>query len=620
MQLKQTKKLIFLELVLLLLCLVLLVTSSYAWISISRVPEIIGIDTNVGSNGSLEIALLDSETYLDPSLIRTTPGDSAVILDSMESNLSWGNLVNLSDPGYGLSEITLYPTRLNVAADQEHGDVVLNDMLIVPTYGEDGRTNGINAGTVSAVFSEEKFVFNSEQQEYGVRGIGTIPGMSPQQTALATARSSVAAQISACSASAESAWKTNGAALLGIYGKRYTDGSSTFTDGDVAVIRDTASRMFDALGYVDSAMRQGIIGYAASVIENTDDFNTLRSAVGNTSIPLSMILKSVSVGMPSGFSGWINRAEQDRLDMMQIVKTCEAMSGGSYTWDVIEPMLKELLDSNNAYLGEHKLSSGAAYENMVVDMALTLGPNSGTMAGIADYCGNYNVFFSYNADAGVEVITNSMASTPYLEQVSNVLQSCEAASGDSEQRVAELDVLYGYAVDLAFRCNTKSDLLLQTEEALRVRDDSEFVNTQGGGSYMRLTCEDMTSDQIVLMMDAVRIAFLDQQSRILAVAKLNTSNHEVSEEGVIASLYLYEYAASSGGMMYMGERRAENNVITPLTKNAATVITAVVWLDGDYVGNDMAGYKGVPMEGVLNLQFSSSADLISSDQPISDDT
>lgn len=620
MQLKQTKKFIFMELVLLSLCMALLVTSSYAWISISRVPEIIGIDTNVGANGSLEIALLDSETYLDPARIRSTVGDSAVLQESTVSNLSWGNLINLSDPSYGLSEIILHPTRLNVVADPEHGDSVLSNMLILPTYGEDGRTNGINSGTVSAIYGDEGFLFLAQKQEYGVRAIGTIPGMTVQQTALATARSSVLSHTAACSSTVEAIWKTNGAALLGIYKAYYHSGADTISNADLSAIRDTASKMADALGYVDAAMRQGIVGYAASVISDPDNFSTLRSAVVNTSIPLSMILNSVPVSMPSGFSGWIDRMEQERYAMMQIVAACDTMKGGEHPWYAIEDMLHQLLDPNQAYLGEHRLTSGDAYENMIVDMGMTLGPDSGALAEIADYCGNYNVFFSVTQDAGVEVGTTSTVTTPYLKQVSGLLESSEAASGDSELISSKLDTLYGFAVDLAFRCNAKSDLLLQTEESLRVQDNSEFVNTQGGGSFMRLTSEDMTSDQIVTMMDAVRVAFLDHQNRILAVAKLNTSNYEVTDEGVIASLYLYEYTASSGGMMYMGERLAEDNVITPLTKNTATVITAVIWLDGDYVGNNMAGYRGQNLEGVLNLQFASSADLLSSNQPISDDT
>lgn len=618
MQLRHTKKLIFVELVLLTLCLSLLVTSSFAWISISRLPEIVGIDTNVGANGSLEIALLNTQTYLDPSQIRTSVGDS-VVKKSAESNLSWGNLIDLSDPGYGLSQITLHPTRLNVTADPENGDSVLSNILIVPTYGQDGRTNGINSGTVSAVYSEEAFTFHSERQDYGVRAIGTIPGMSVQQTALATARSSALSQTAACTNTVKSAWQSNGAALLQIYSSRYLQGSNTFSDADIAVIRDTASRMSDALGYVDASMRQGIIGYAASVIDNAEDFVTIRSAVENTAIPLSMILDQVSIGMPSGFSGWINKVEQERLAMRQIVVTCDNLKGGSYTWDIIFPMIGQLIEPDRAYLGEHKLSTGKSFENMVVDMTLTLDPNAGTMAEISDYIGNYNVFFSFSEDAGIEAVTTSTVSKPYLVQVYGILESCEAA-GDTELISAELETLYGYAIDLAFRCNAKSDLLLQTEGTLRVQDDKEFVNTQGGGSYMRLSCEGMETEQLVAMMDGIRITFLDQQNRILASAKLNTSNYETMDEGVLAPMYLYEYTASTGGSISTGERLQEDNAITPLSKNATTVITAVVWLDGDYVGNSMAGYHGEPMEGVLNLQFASSADLLSSGQPISDES
>jgi len=79
----------------------------------------------------------------------------------------------------------LYPTRLNVSANPEKGDTVMSNMLIVPTYGLDGRTQGINAGSVSAIYQDEAFIFHSDRQDYGVRAIGTIPGMSPQQTALA---------------------------------------------------------------------------------------------------------------------------------------------------------------------------------------------------------------------------------------------------------------------------------------------------------------------------------------------------------------------------------------------------------------------------------------------------
>ena len=46
----------------LLISAVLLAVTSYAWLVMSTAPEVTGITTNVAANGSLEIALLTTET------------------------------------------------------------------------------------------------------------------------------------------------------------------------------------------------------------------------------------------------------------------------------------------------------------------------------------------------------------------------------------------------------------------------------------------------------------------------------------------------------------------------------------------------------------------------------
>ena len=108
------KRKVFISVCSLLLCFALLVTSSYAWIVLTKAPEIIGIHTQVGANGSLEIALLNDATYSDPASIRSRVGDSMVAANAVESNLSWGNVIDLTDPGYGLDKIVMIPARLNV--------------------------------------------------------------------------------------------------------------------------------------------------------------------------------------------------------------------------------------------------------------------------------------------------------------------------------------------------------------------------------------------------------------------------------------------------------------------------------------------------------------------------
>lgn len=66
----------------------------------------------------------------------------------------------------------------------------------------------------------------------------------------------------------------------------------------------------------------------------------------------------------------------------------------------------------------------------------------------------------------------------------------------------------------------------------------------------------------------------------------------------------------------MGERRTEDGVITELPESTPVVITVVVWLDGDHVDNSLVANTAKAMEGKLNLQFSSSAELNGADIPV----
>ena len=164
----------------LLLCFALLLSSSFAWLSLSRAPEITGVDTYIGSNGSLEIALLSDGTYMDPSTIRSDAGDSMVVQEAKISNLSWGNLVDLSDEGYGLNEISMIPSRLNVFPGEEGALIVSSNMLVIPQYGMDGRFSEFLVNTVSAVYNGSSFNCATGVQHYGVRGIGSVNGVSVQ--------------------------------------------------------------------------------------------------------------------------------------------------------------------------------------------------------------------------------------------------------------------------------------------------------------------------------------------------------------------------------------------------------------------------------------------------------
>ena len=140
----------------LLVASIMVVSSTYAWFTLSTAPEITGISTSVGANGNLEMALLNTDTYADMTTIKSAVGDSSAVAGKSvtESNITWGNLVNLDDQSYGLEKIKLMPAALSVqAADAGSYTVNLNSLLGTPVYGADGRVVDISGNTYTGTWN-----------------------------------------------------------------------------------------------------------------------------------------------------------------------------------------------------------------------------------------------------------------------------------------------------------------------------------------------------------------------------------------------------------------------------------------------------------------------------------
>ncbi len=156
--------------VMLVVALTVTATATYAWVTLSAAPEVKNINTSVAANGSLEIALAD-DSGLPPSA--SAVGDSTGAgLDVLLANKKWGNLVNLSDPAYGLSNITLRPAALNGTTG------LLTNPLYGVEYGEDGRvSSNLTEDDFSyAYYDTEKkqFVADLDGKKLGVRAISTV--------------------------------------------------------------------------------------------------------------------------------------------------------------------------------------------------------------------------------------------------------------------------------------------------------------------------------------------------------------------------------------------------------------------------------------------------------------
>lgn len=629
MQLRQIRKSAYVILTLLLVCLVMVISTSYAWFSISRVPEVKGVDTNIGANGSLEIALLSDITYTDTSLIRSKIGDSSVIEDLTVSNLAWGNVIDLKDESYGLEEVSLVPARLNVIWGEEEQIYVGTNLLKIPEYGFDGRFSEFMENAVSAVFDGDEFVFDTGGQSYGVRGIGTLSSLSLQQTAMAEARASVRMSISEAESWMEYFWSWYGEEFFNVFARQFTDTYRPYASSDVWQLISMAEHMQGILEDIDWALRYGIVGYGSAVLSVDYEFSMFRNAVLDRSMPLSEIAVQLSMPLPEQYAEWISLVEADQKEMENLIDEAYDLldMGSSYTWSLIEPIWNKLLDLDNAYLGVEKLSSLTSFVVMG-DVELTIGPEAGVMADIADFVGNYTGLFEGNGYV-MEVKSVSVQYPPYLQQLNAQLYELRpGVIGRPTYGREALEDVFGYVVDLAFRSNAECDLLLQTESVAHVagvEDQTVTANPenaeeqngmqavgQDAGSFMQFVPDGLSKEQTLELMDAIRVGFLDNHYNLLCVAKLNTSNYEETEEGLKAPLYLYDYEILNDGAIRMGERKVEENKIIALPKNAPTVLSTVVWLDGDYVGNSQVNSFGQKLIGTLNLQFSSSATLVPS--------
>ena len=116
----------------------MMASASFAWLTISRRPSLKGVNTTVAANGNLEIALATGDGKTAPG--ETMIGDSSATEGQTEvrSNVTWGNLINLSDPSYGLENLTLRPAQLNTAS-------LLESPLYGAIYGKDGRITQLSS-------------------------------------------------------------------------------------------------------------------------------------------------------------------------------------------------------------------------------------------------------------------------------------------------------------------------------------------------------------------------------------------------------------------------------------------------------------------------------------------
>ena len=136
-QLASLRKKLLAAVAMLLVACIMTVSSTYAWFTLSTAPEVKGISTTIGANGNLEMALGTYDTVFgteDPSAYVGSSFD--VTGNWTETNITWGNLVDLSE-GYGLDMVKLMPSRLTFVGGalqqrSAHGYAEKQDAACIP--------------------------------------------------------------------------------------------------------------------------------------------------------------------------------------------------------------------------------------------------------------------------------------------------------------------------------------------------------------------------------------------------------------------------------------------------------------------------------------------------------
>ncbi|MBR2914476.1 MAG: hypothetical protein IKC06_01550 [Clostridia bacterium] len=241
----------------LLVAIIMVVSSTYAWFTLSTAPEVTGISTAVGANGALEMLLLTKEG--DELIYR-----EGVIEDRYDINTYWGNLVDVSS-GYGLDDITLYPSQLSTT-----GNIIDASIVQFPEYGADGRVSNLSDGAVTGIYETVSGTAAFYPGNgYGVRAVGSSSGMTARQLAYRNALSSAGTNMAQARKAAATALSTNGNAIADIAVRKGT-GSDSFNQQDVKNLLALTTALNSVVAQMEESYKQFIIAYAASAAINTD--------------------------------------------------------------------------------------------------------------------------------------------------------------------------------------------------------------------------------------------------------------------------------------------------------------------------------------------------------------
>lgn len=663
------KKKLTAAIMMLLISCIMTVTSTYAWFTLSTAPEITGVSTTVGANGSLEIALARPDLAANEDNWEEGPNASGQSDSGI--NETWGNLVDLST-GYGLDEIILYPSELNIASvTHDNADTPANEyaatvsstsILKTPEYGVDGRVSSLDANTSTGIYDTVGASFVKADGLHGVRAIGTVAGMTDRQMHYRNATGAIRTNMQTTINTVRSSWAQKGTSLALLALKYNVDKDKTqVTEGEYANLVALVNDLEAALEYIDSGIINALDAYLASKLstyENDGIYNGIHSALATLTVK-----ENISVAA-DGKTITITKADKDKThlhsfenadfaeiitdfkDMWTNVSTTKANLNAAqkvegqnyYAWTGttgVGTAFNALVKPDNVHINDYTPAQFLALDQFAQakivftdGVKIQLLPGSGIYYDIASYVGNISGYVQIPAGSSILgiTITESMniqletkhpTTTPVvLETMYQAVKDKSPDDNGATGTTVKLTDKYGYVIDFFIRTNAANSNLLLSDAVNRVTTEANSEATMGNGSGMTFTSSrTMLAEDVKDLMKAIRVVFVDADYNVISYAGLDETTYSSDGVNHTMKLRLYEMKSVDGTETLVkkttgeGASATDDLEIMPLNQNATHKLSAIVYLDGNLVDNSDVATDGFSLDGSLNLQFASDANL-----------
>ncbi len=637
---------------LLVVSMIMMISSTFAWVTLSRSPEVNGLSTSISGNGNLEVALskpngdAPDEYDVDDSVTKGT--------DVQSSNLQWGNLINLSSDVYGIQNMVLRPAQLNTTN-------LLSNPLWGAQYGADGRIESLNSDFAFVNYDSKgkQFVLNPDGYEYGVRAIASYKAQVSDSTTLA---------LNEMIATASAAHTHTNQAYQAVRGKFAGLGDivSTYAQDIVNEKLNGQESNTDLAKYLGSVVTLYETLYNAMLTQK-DTFVALANlqqyvAANNSGLIYTPVTWEeieaneaiYGVGL-TGLTQYIkdlNQLEKDLAAITEKYKDFKENGTPCYWSDISAPIdrLASVYTMQVDLNDDGNLTRLTALSTDQLTAILKANGKSRKIyidKGILYRFEQTAIDESYRlngeAECTVKLKAMGVSMTIYGKAYTQVSGACSFAEDMSKAQGEKLvpkdavaDDTYGMAVDFWVRTNAEETLLI-LEGALATDSTGAFIRydgvnriwgytsetglpgtestSQGGGScytYYADTPEDMARS--LNLLEAMKVAFVSENGTLLATAVMDTENYCAVNGRVTVPMVLDENTTLSYTDKDSTGAERTIKAISELTYNSAQRITAIVYLDGANLTNDDV-LAASDIQGQLNIQFGSTENL----QTIGDD-